>query len=151
MKIELVAGQMWRVGSGFIRVVKVGPRLVEYKVMQDLDHKVAPLSLVSQKEFIDLLKARKAQLDDPATLAKAVVKPAAKSSAKPAPVAAKLVPKPVAKPASAAKVAVKAVAKAAAKPVAVAKKIVVAKPAPKAALKTAPAKSAAKVKISTKK
>ena len=93
MKIELVAGQMWRVGSGFIRVVKVGPRLVEYKVMQDLDHKVAPLSLVSQKEFIDLLKARKAQLDDPATLAKAVVKPAAKSSAKPVPVAAKSMPK----------------------------------------------------------
>ena len=151
MKIELVAGQMWRVGSGFIRVVKVGPRLVEYKVMQDLDHKVAPLSLVSQKEFIDLLKARKAQLDDPATLAKAVVKPAAKSSAKPVPVAAKSMPKAAAKPAPAAKVSVKAVAKPAAKSVAVAKKVVVAKPAPKAAPKAAPAKSASKVKILTKK
>ncbi len=62
MKIELVTGQMWRIGTGFIRVVKVGKLLVEYKVMQDLDHKVAPLSLVSQKEFCIMLKAKKASL-----------------------------------------------------------------------------------------
>ncbi len=98
MKIELVAGQMWRVGSGFIRVVKVGPRLVEYKVMQDLDHKVAPLSLVSQKEFIDLLKARKAQLEDPALAVKPAVKPAAKPAAK-----SSTAPKPAAKATPAAK------------------------------------------------
>ena len=120
MKIELVAGQMWRVGSGFIRVVKVGPRLVEYKVMQDLDHKVAPLSLVSQKEFIDLLKARKALLEDPALAVKPAVKPAAKPAAatKPAakaapaakkPIAAKVAKavKPAAKPAKKAAVAAK--------------------------------------------
>lgn len=104
MKIELVAGQMWRVGSGFIRVVKVGPRLVEYKVMQDLDHKVAPLSLVSQKEFIDLLKARKAQLEDPALAVKPTAKPAAKAAAATKP-AAKA--KPATKPAVATKPAAK--------------------------------------------
>lgn len=81
MKIELVTGQMWQVGSGFIRVVKVGKLLVEYKVMQDLDHKVAPLSLISQKEFCVLLKAKKASLLPPVVPGKPVGKktaPAAK-------------------------------------------------------------------------
>lgn len=90
MKIELVTGQMWQVGSGFIRVVKVGKLLVEYKVMQDLDHKVAPLSLISQKEFCVLLKAKKASLLPPVVPGKPVGKKTA-----PAPVA-----KPVAKKAA---------------------------------------------------
>lgn len=94
MKIELVTGQMWQVGSGFIRVVKVGKLLVEYKVMQDLDHKVAPLSLISQKEFCVLLKAKKASLLPPVVPGKPVGKKAAPA----------LVPKPVAKKAAPASV-----------------------------------------------
>ena len=113
MKIELVTGQMWQVGSGFIRVVKVGKLLVEYKVMQDLDHKVAPLSLISQKEFCVLLKAKKASLLPPVVPGKPVGKKTAPAPAA-KPVAKKAAPAPVAKP-----VAKKAAP--AAKPVAVKK------------------------------
>lgn len=97
MKIELVTGQMWQVGSGFIRVVKVGKLLVEYKVMQDLDHKVAPLSLISQKEFCVLLKAKKASLLPPVVPGKPVGKKTAPAPAA-KPVAKKAAPAPVAKP-----------------------------------------------------
>ncbi|MCX6883391.1 MAG: hypothetical protein NTV12_12980 [Verrucomicrobia bacterium] len=97
MKIELVTGQMWQVGSGFIRVVKVGKLLVEYKVMQDLDHKVAPLSLISQKDFCVLLKAKKASLLPPVVPGKPVGKKTAPAPAA-KPVAKKAAPAPVAKP-----------------------------------------------------
>ncbi|KAB2659782.1 MAG: hypothetical protein DVB32_07355 [Verrucomicrobia bacterium] len=97
MKIELVTGQMWQVGSGFIRVVKVGKLLVEYKVMQDLDHKVAPLSLISQKEFCVLLKAKKASLLPPVVPGKPVGKKTAPAPAA-KPVAKKAAPTPAAKP-----------------------------------------------------
>ena len=115
MKIELVTGQMWQVGSGFIRVVKVGKLLVEYKVMQDLDHKVAPLSLISQKEFCVLLKAKKASLLPPVVPSKPVGKKTAPAPAA-KPVAKKAAPAPVAKP-----VAKKAAPAPVAKPVAVKK------------------------------
>ena len=97
MKIELVTGQMWQVGSGFIRVVKVGKLLVEYKVMQDLDHKVAPLSLISQKDFCVLLKAKKASLLPPVVPSKPVGKKTAPAPAA-KPVAKKAAPTPAAKP-----------------------------------------------------
>ncbi len=93
MKIELITGQMWKVGSGFIRVVKVGKLLVEYKVMQDLDHKVAPLSLISQKDFCALLKAKKATLLPPVVAgtkpANKKVDPAPKTAAASKPAVAK--------------------------------------------------------------
>jgi hypothetical protein len=61
----LSKGQTWRIEQGYLQVVDCGKTLVHYKIMRNVQHRVAKTQVGSKTEVADYLKANQATLIGP--------------------------------------------------------------------------------------
>ncbi len=54
--MKLAQGQIWKLGDGYLRIVKWERLAIQYKVLQSPAAKDGPLHQVTKKEFCRLLK-----------------------------------------------------------------------------------------------